>query len=712
MVVCAAELAHGDSYRFSTTIDDQIITSSLIPDGSDIVTMKMGLTDGTNTIDAAGNVYVLAYDTLGDWIQTKGTSGMYEVFWVSNPSEYPTIDRSCWAIQSNLQTPLECTTNYYATNFTVNVKVTSWGAKSDVSFIREYVGRKKFVGKLAQTNDIPPAVTVVAPSTNATAGTAADARATGTALYTGFTEWEFSDRLEHSLSIEKYYDEWYYSLDDFIYSIEAFASKTDALAALSLKFVGYKNVITATRHLVTPTKTSQLENDTLVPRLTDISYQDLVDLCSSNKLIPGAQYRITNYVATTIQENTSSASNQFDIIVVADSTNILNEVARAALHDGDKYFADSRLESWQVWYSISNDPQRFGWADVQNGRGVVYRLIDENKNDLPYDFKSIQFQRWPITDVILMPQVSGNHFSSLKGLFPTNSQFNNFLCYSYSSGRIDYEHIRFLVDGNGGTNHYTFSSEDLSDASVSNVCVWSNTIKPYKINDTFVLNNIVFVGCGIVLENTGAVCNNYFGANVSSCTLGYETSNNYLAGDCSNNLFYGCLHYNRIEHEFRNNTIGGLVYRNRFGYNFRNNVLETDIEHNTFGDKVSSSMFGGIFTYSKIGSMCTGIYIGSVCEYINIGDECWGIYFGKRGQSSSDSLLLGSKYNNITIEPYNRYIDLYATNAIANGVPYQNVTLKARLNKNYNVLTIVDTNTNQTANTVYSPKGSQVIEIE
>lgn len=80
------------------------------------------------------------------------------------------------------------------------------------------------------------------------------------ALYTGFTEWEFGDGLEHSLSIEEDYGGWRYSLDDFIYSIEAFASETDALAALSLAFVG-DETITATRHIVTPTKTSQLTND-------------------------------------------------------------------------------------------------------------------------------------------------------------------------------------------------------------------------------------------------------------------------------------------------------------------------------------------------------------------------------------------------------------------------------------------------------------------
>ena len=124
------------------------------------------------------------------------------------------------------------------------------------------------------------------------------------------------------------------------------------------------------------------------------------------------------------------------------------------------YFHNSNLSAWKVWYCLDNDKDRFAWADdgdtpaiyndgvwnIRNpeedvpslglygwgsvgmhttslypkigdetydssgdsnglpieavkgfGRGVIYRLIDEWNNDVPYDFKNIQFIR-PMTD--------------------------------------------------------------------------------------------------------------------------------------------------------------------------------------------------------------------------------------------------------------------------------------------------------------------------
>ena len=65
----------------------------------------------------------------------------------------------------------------------------------------------------------------------------------------------------------------------------------------------------------------------------NIAYDELISLRDSANLKPGQQYRIIDYVTTTKQENTQSARHQFDIIVTADSTNTLNEEARACLHE-------------------------------------------------------------------------------------------------------------------------------------------------------------------------------------------------------------------------------------------------------------------------------------------------------------------------------------------------------------------------------------------
>lgn len=103
------------------------------------------------------------------------------------------------------------------------------------------------------------------------------------------------------------------------------------------------------------TKTESDARFTMLP----VTYSELVTLRDNSQLIPGQQYRITDYVTTTSQTDTISAGHQFDIIVTADSENTLNEKARAIQHEGDIYFADSDLNAWEIWYCLDNDTNRF-----------------------------------------------------------------------------------------------------------------------------------------------------------------------------------------------------------------------------------------------------------------------------------------------------------------------------------------------------------------
>jgi len=224
-------------------------------------------------------------------------------------------------------------------------------------------------------------------------------------------------------------------------------------------------------------------NDTNTIPLVEVTWQELKDKRDEGELTPGQQYRITDYVTTTVQENTQSAGHQFDIIVTADAVDKLNENARAAhkkveeggellpwfehsasypaeryfyvdsvviegltlyrwlsheesnndgalsqylltekrdvgigdvvwgyqvIDDGDyasleyeegsdairtiinvgegymsglDYFDNSKLEAWKLKYCLDNDTSRFAWADEVNGKGVIYRMVDEFNND-------------------------------------------------------------------------------------------------------------------------------------------------------------------------------------------------------------------------------------------------------------------------------------------------------------------------------------------
>ena len=103
--------------------------------------------------------------------------------------------------------------------------------------------------------------------------------------------------------------------------------------------------------------------------ITLTTYAELVSLRDAGQLNAGTFYRITDYVTTTIQENTQSAGHQFDVIVLALDAHTLSEEAYAAVHEGDTYFteAGANLSAWKLWYSLDNDTARFAWAAPAEG---------------------------------------------------------------------------------------------------------------------------------------------------------------------------------------------------------------------------------------------------------------------------------------------------------------------------------------------------------
>jgi len=158
----------------------------------------------------------------------------------------------------------------------------------------------------------------------------------------------------------------------------------------------------------------------------EITYAELKAKRDAGHLVPGTQYRITDYQCTTTQAETQSAGHQFDIIVTADDYSVLNENAKAIQHSGDTYFSSSELNTWQLKYSIDNDVKKYTWADPDNGKGVIYYMKDNHENECPYDFKNIQFKRYAIsfddgsttTEILGNPSDDTNKDEQLVGFNP------------------------------------------------------------------------------------------------------------------------------------------------------------------------------------------------------------------------------------------------------------------------------------------------------
>ena len=328
------------------------------------------------------------------------------------------------------------------------------------------------------------------------------------------------------------------------------------------KVIEDNELVTATALTNLNTRVDTVE-DALANQIISITYTDLKTRRDNAQLVPGQQYRITDYQCTTVQENTRAVGHAFDIIVTADDESTINEVARAVKHNGDTYFAECDLNAWKIWYCLDNDTTRFAWADSANGKGVIYRMIDEFDNDIPYDFKNIQFK--------------------------------------HPNDTATYPHY-----------YYTFASDNIEDNTdcsldISNAC-YSNTIKNNLsmegINEhPMILNQIIFIGKACFCNVFGYDCNsNSFGGFCAYNTFGNGCGSNSLGSNCFANTSGDGFRSNTFGDNCVDNIFGDICFDNTFGNDCRDNSLGNNCQYNTFGNGCNDNTFGNNCQYIKFAS--------------------------------------------------------------------------------------------------------------
>lgn len=449
--------------------------------------------------------------------------------------------------------------------------------------------------------------------------------------------------------------------------------------------------------------------------MVSVTYSELVDLRNNGGLIAGMQYRITDYVTTTTQENTRSAGHPFDVIVTADSADKLNEVARAVFptfnierykdaysrtlsdkmvyiglyeYNGKEYYlyedeskalqmlvdftedvisvddmmgypvgyfykiiplfvrgdgdwtnnttewfkedivfksnpnstyfhdAGAKLEAWQIWYSLDNDVGRFAWADAENGKGVIYRMIDEWNNDLPYDFKNIMFKRYELNAPELYEASGRDEYWMVKLSENIRENFNAgckaFIWSGIQEGTSrmwENDQGEIMSDPTGRSRFfYTFSygSHNSLDSSLAGTCRDNVMLSSCRLP-----NNVFFSGG----ENYG----NRFGSGCCNNSISFDCSYNTFGSDCCENCFEPAFYYN---------TFGNRCSHNSFGFSCQYNNFGTRFNYNSLGDGCTNNSFISDSEYNGLGMYCTYNTFDNGCTYNTLGNNCVRNSFG------------------------------------------------------------------------------------
>lgn len=351
----------------------------------------------------------------------------------------------------------------------------------------------------------------------------------------------------------------------------------------------------------------------------EVLWEELQLLRNQGNLVPGMSYRITDYTATINPSLTvvQSAGHQFDIVVIADGPNTLNENATAVLHRGDTYFKDCDLNSWRLKYCLDNDRSRFQWAaDEKDGKGVIYWMEDEFHNQVPYDFKNIMFKRFKVNTVGSNSPVSFDTFFNGTGkltitdcLAPlTSSRIADITrttfiwCYTFCTFEGDDPSKPLDASLNLFPDGIAFENPKVSvrlyayDNIIGPLIDHQNITNPAKKADFQKLNNIVFMkydkDTSVDTTNDFRVYGNRFSSDCQSITLGRI---------CYNNVFNG-------------NNLNLMV-----GYGCAGNIFNS-CGHSVIAYKCISNVFNDAFGYNLLFNNCKYNSFGTMCQYLELGE--------------------------------------------------------------------------------------------
>lgn len=195
------------------------------------------------------------------------------------------------------------------------------------------------------------------------------------------------------------------------------------------------------------------------------------------------------------------------------------------------------------WSIISYTPAHEG-TNLPNGRGVIYRLIDEFNNDIKYDFKNIQFKR-----KLTNGQYNANGTETW--CYTLNLWYND-LCQDASIVGNTLLNDEGFVNGVYGNDFGYATAYDISIEGVSTFA--------------FALGNNVVLS--FYKEGNG-----YYG--IYSNTVGNSFYNNTIGNE---------FNYNMIGNNFINNIIGILFSNNTIGNVFTNKTISDNTSAKNYGN--------------------------------------------------------------------------------------------------------------------------------
>ena len=374
--------------------------------------------------------------------------------------------------------------------------------------------------------------------------------------------------------------------------------------------------------------------DNMNPQVEPVrcKYADMVAMRDEGKLIPGQLYRITDYVTTVnefLEPNARSAGHQFDIIVLALDATTLSEDAMAARHDGDEYFAKSRLEAWELKYRLDNVQwsARKGKYYTDSNGYVFYDLnetieIDGTTYHLLQGLGSY-VEDWADHAVVFDFQQGSNVYA-----YYDDGDLGEYVGYL--------EYVNEVTSDGKGTITYLkdeFNNECPYDFKNIQYKRWNATDNEERqgLDGKYIASDLEdYIPAYIIIEDQDDFIWAYTfnitynsGENDSSLTANFGVHDNIIDsydGGLPNNVIFKSLCFgNKIGHNSHHNTIVG------------DESHDIVIGNGSYGNAIGTECIGVIMsdgcTLNSLGGGLRNICFGNSCYFNGLGDDINGCTF-------------------------------------------------------------------------------------
>ena len=332
--------------------------------------------------------------------------------------------------------------------------------------------------------------------------------------------------------------------------------------------------------------------------------------------------------------------------------------------DGVTYIKWSATNGWAILCTKTASPQygeevivmEIGYEDEPwtafvngieervGGKGVIYRLIDESENSVPYDFKNIMFMR-PLTEGVLDGENGIETF-----------------CYTFSCIQVD------------------LTIEDQSVKEPHNC--YNNKFASYCSDNVF-------------LTFSESTCSaNTFGDNCGYNTFGDNCCYNSFGNNCYTNTFGDNCYTNTFGNYYENNIFGHDCYENTFGNYCYKNTINNSCYQNIFGNQCRQNTIGITCWKNTFGNYCRSNYLGNGCYENIFGNGCYGCGFVLSGNFKPSQNALDDCHHNCYEDGLQSILLWVSQYAEVKNIAYTKVTAGVGVNNVGGQGVLVDTGTN------------------